>query len=476
MTGGALLVFVFYTFAIVAIGYWASQKPQKTKHEIHLGNREHGKWTSALSAGASTESGFVLLGMVGMGYTVGVNAYWIVPAGVAGYLLNWLVLGPSLRRKSEALDAVTVPEFLALSTGAGRLGRLTAALATVFALVFLVAYVSAQFSASGKALSSQFGLSYPVAVLVGVALVVIYTAMGGFRAVSWTDNLQAVMMAVALIILPAVVIWHAGGPGNIVVKLGSIDPKLTSLTSGANGWGAVMATLPWLMLGLAYPGQPHAVVRLMAAKDQHVFRPAAIISVVWFIIIYTGAVSLGLAARAAFSGTGNIAADPETILPVLAAEFLPGILAGVTLAAIIAAISSTVDSILLSAASTVVRDVRAVFGLEPLKRELFWMRATILVLTAIAALFAIRESGLIFKLVLYAWTGLGASLGPAILYCALAREPKALATIAGIVVGGVLAFALHGHPLNLLISFIAGLAAVLLLHFALPRPSATGSS
>lgn len=464
------LSFLLYAVVVIAIGVWAARRSLDTASDIHLAGRDHGTWTSALSASASTESGFLLLGMVGMGYGVGANALWIVPAGIFGYALNWVVLAPRLREKSEALDALTVPEFIAASTGGGRTSRIAGFVAAVLGFAFLVAYVAAQFSAAGKALSTQFEFSYLTAVGLSAGLVAAYALLGGFRAVSWTDNLQAIMMALALLVLPVLVIVRAGGIGEVWTQLATLDATLVSFTAGATGInGVALAVLPWLMLGLAYPGQPHAVARLMAARDASVFRGAWAIATGWFVLTYTGAVALGMSARAAFSDVGAIAADPETTLPVLAEAFLPGVIAGVVLAAILAAITSTADSTLLSAATTLVRDGRAALGQSG--RERFWMRVAIVAITALAILFALDESPVVFTLVLYAWAGLGASLGPVVLYCALVRQPRAPAALAGLLVGGLLILLLRDHALNLLIGFAASAASIAVAHAVSPKMS-----
>lgn len=503
----AIASFIAYAFAVLSISIWAARKPQNSAEEIHLGGRTHGKWTSALSASASTESGFVLLGMVGMGYSVGANAFWIVPAGIFGYLLMWIVLGPKLRQKSIHYKAVTMPELIALTTGGGRTSRIAAVVASLLALIFLTAYVSAQFAAAGKAISTQFGLPFWSAVVIGASLVALYAAIGGFRAVSWTDNVQAAMMLLALVVLPIVVIGHIGGIDTMLSRLSAIDPSLTSLTGGAEGKDVVMAIIPWLMLGLAYPGQPHALARLMSTRDNRIFKSAAVIAVLWFILIYSGAVLLGMAARAGFSGLVEIASDPERVLPVLAIQFLPGIIAGMVVASILAAISSTADSTLLSATTTIVRDLRfslrvaiadesedAAFKkrFDPNENEdsirqvnkppagslrkkspdsnyeLTAMRIFIVVLSTLAVGLALSDqTGNVFGLVLYAWSGLGAALGPTVLYCALASRPRALPALYGLLVGGCAAFILHGYVLDLLVSFTASLSTILVSHLFL---------
>ncbi len=449
-----IIAFVVYSVAVLYIGIRATWEPQQTGEEIHLGAREHGTWTSALSTSASTESGFVLLGMVGMGYSQGISSFWMIPAGILGYALNWWLLAPKLREKSERLGAVTVPEYISLTTGGGALSRLAAGAASLFAIIFLLTYVSAQFCAAGKALSSQFPLSYSAAVYTAVTLIVFYAVLGGFRAVSWTDNLQAVMMVFALLLLPAVVVYRVGGPAAMFEALAAKDPALMSFTGSSKGFGgALMVIVPWLMIGVGYPGQPHGISRLMATKDKQTLRQAPLIAMAWLVIVYTGAIVLGLAARAGFEHITAISDDPETALPVLAVEFMPGILAGLTLAAITAAISSTADSQLIAASSTVIRDIRAALRLPQPKHELRVTRLTIAVLAVIATWFAVRESQMVFRFVLYAFFGLGASLGPVVLYCTLVKKPRAFPALLGILSGGIVTFFVQRYTLHFLISF-----------------------
>ncbi|MFC1607581.1 sodium/proline symporter [Candidatus Latescibacterota bacterium] len=457
--------FIVYSAVVLFIGLWATRLPQKTPSEIHLGNRDHGTWTSALSTSASTESGWVLLGMVGMGYSIGVNCFWSLVFGVMGYSLNWYIMAPQLRRKSEKLNAITIPEFIITSTGNTAVSRLTASIASALAVFFLLIYVSAQFSAAGKALSSQFNISYTTAVACAVTMIAAYAVLGGFRAVSWTDNIQALMMVFALVILPLIIVKNIGGFGNLIEVLHEKDPTLVHVFHGASSVrGMFISIAPWLMIGLGYSGQPHAIARLMATKDDAVLRRAPIIAMIWMVIVYSGAIILGMAARVGYEHLPTISADPETALPVLAVELMPGVLAGVTLAAIIAAISSTADSTLLSATTTVTRDIRATLGLPPAKNELLFNRLMIVTLALLSAYFAMRETHVIFQFVLVAFYGLGASLGPVLLYCSLNNRPAPVPALLGVVTGGALILIFRDHELNFLISFFAGLIAIFIGH------------
>jgi Na+/proline symporter len=341
--------------------------------------------------------------MVGMGYSLGATCFWILPAGIIGYGLNWLVLAKPLRRKSQELDAVTVPEFIAASTGGTRSSRIAAALAAVLSVTFLLAYISAQFSAAGKTLSSHFDISYMFAVPVAAAFVTAYAVLGGFRAVSWTDNLQAVMMVFALLVLPAIAVCKLGGISSMWMALAVVDRRLVSITHGESGAAAISGVLAWIMLGLAYPGQPHAVSRLMAAKNDRLFTRASVIAIVWFIVIYSGAIILGMAARAGEAYLAAVPKDPEVILPTFATTLLPGLAAGLVLAAIFAAISSTADSMLIAVSTTVSHDMRAVVQRRPSSRELVLMRITIVLVAIVATVLSLREYPAVFQLVLYAW-------------------------------------------------------------------------
>lgn len=460
-----ILMFVFYAALVLSIGIIAGRRSQNTSSEIHLGGRKDSAIVSGLSAGASTESGFVMLGMVGAGYALGTNALWIVPAGIIGYLINWLILAPRIHRFSIQSNSVTVPEFIFARTGGSALSRLAAAAAAIAAIVFLISYAAAQINASGKTMSAQFDISYVNSMLLGAVIVLVYSSLGGYRAIAWTDTLQAAMMFFALLVLPAIVIIKVGGVGELFAKLASIDPLLVDPLRGATSYsGQLTAVIAWLMLGLAYPGQPHAIARLMAMRDENLAKSASLVGIIWFVAIYTGAVLLGMGARVAFADVAAIAADSERILPVLAVSLLPGIFSGMIVAAIFAAIASTADSALFSATSSIVRDIPNSINIRLPGREVVWTRFVLVALSLISVGFALRQEGLIFDLVLYAWSGLGASLGPVVLYCALFKRPTAASALAGVVIGLIAAVVLKGLTLNLLLAFSLSLLAIAIAH------------
>jgi len=178
------IAFAIYCLLILGVGFYAALRSKDTSEDVFLASRSHNHWASALAAATSTESGFVTLGMVGMGYSVGVNCLWIIPAGIMGYVLNWLVLAPKIRPKSAALGAVTVPEFIVRSTGGSRTSRIAGVVAALAAILFLTVYTAAQFAAAGKALSAHFPSPYSYSVLIGSTTIFTYTLFGGFRGVT----------------------------------------------------------------------------------------------------------------------------------------------------------------------------------------------------------------------------------------------------------------------------------------------------
>lgn len=454
--------FAIYCLAVLLIGFLAARQSKAHAEDVYLAGRHHSHWTAALSAGASTESGFVMLGMVGMGYTVGANCFWIVPAGILGYMLNWGVLAPSIRSKSAKIEALSVPEFFRKTTSGQKGAKLASLIASLLSVVFLLVYTGAQLSAAGKAIASEFSISYLPALTIGTVVILLYTILGGFRAVSWTDNLQAGMMLISLVAIPVMGLIHVGGFSALFQKLASINPSLASFTSGATGLkGVAMAALPWLMLGLAYPGQPHAVSRLMATGRDANFNIAAAVGIVWFVLLYSGAILLGMTVRAGFAENVSTS-DAELLLPGIASSVVPGILGGVMLASIIAAISSTADSTLFASASTVTRDLIPKLEQTSVGK---WVKASVIFIGILAFVFAAGEVRAIFDLVLYAWSGLGASLGPSVLYAALVKQPRAIALNSGLITGGTLAFLVHAHPLNLLIAFGFSACAIGIFHW-----------
>lgn len=446
--------------------------------DFFLAGRGLGPWVAALSMAASAESGWVTLGLVGVAFTSGIGVAWLVVGTAAAFWVNWTLIAPSLRKQTESGACLTIPQFLATGTSR-RVGLAIRRFAAIIILVMLTTYVSAQFNASGKAFQETFGWSYRTSVFVGSGIVIAYTMIGGFRAVAITDVVQAILMVAAVLILPVVMLAHIGGPmaameqlatletqsmdvGNETVTLAGGENMLSAI-GGKAGWALVGFFTVWLGIPLGNLGQPHLLVRLMATRDEAAVRRAKIISTIWVVLLFSGAIAVGLLARVLF---GSAVGDPEKALPHAAIELLPAPLAGLMLAAVVAAMCSTADSQLLVAGSAFGLDLRA-----GRSSGSSWInRSVVLVVAGIATTMAALESKAVFSLVLYAWDGLGAAFGPAILLKLLWRRTTGAGILAGMLAGVTTAIVwretLHSQFYSLVPAFAAALIVNVIVSLA----------
>ncbi|MEJ8566596.1 sodium/proline symporter [Elongatibacter sediminis] len=413
-----MTVFLVYLALLAGLALW-SRAESRTLHGYFIAGKKLPPWVVAFSTNATGESGWLLLGLTGMGYAVGAQAFWVVAGEVIGIGLAWLLLSRRLKRISDQHDSITVPDVLAARFGDSL--HLLRGLSVLIILGMVGAYVAAQMVATGKAFAGFTPLDYAQGVLVGSAVIIAYTLVGGYKAVAWTDLIQGVLMLLGLLVLPAVAIHAAGGWGTVVATLGSADPGLLS------PWGpegkstaALVGIVSFLAIGLPFMGVPQLMVRFMSARSEKSLVPAMTISVIVILLFDIGAVLTGMAGRALFPGLE----DPESILPLLSTELLPPVLAGVMMVVVLAAIMSTVDSLLILASSAVVRDfLQRMRGSLRDDRQLAtagkWVT---LLIGAIGIVFALQQSPLIFWFVLFAWSGLGAAFGP-VLLCALWYPP-----------------------------------------------------
>jgi len=425
-----ILTFALYTLLVLGVGIYAT-KFTKTMEDFFLAGRRLGAWVTAISSVASSESGWVVLGLVGIAYKEGLSAVWIAPGCLLGYVANWYLLAFRLRRESKGLGALTVSDFLeAKANDSSRLVRMVAVVITFFCMM---GYVGAQFNAAGKTFDAVFKISYSNGVLLGAVITIVYTLLGGFRAVSWTDLIQGLMMVFGLIFLPVLAVIHLGGLGNLFQGLAQQSPSLLILSGDKAGFALFGLIIGYLGIGLGYPGQPHVVTRYMAVRGEREIRRSRLIAITWGILVYYGAIFLGLAGRLILPQI----ADPEYTYPTVALRLLPPVLAGIMLAAITSAIRSTADSQLLVAASAVARDVyQRVFQREASQKRLVLIsRLTVLLLGLLAFILAMTRSRVVFWFVLFAWSGLGASFGPPILFSLYWKRTNKWGIVAGMIVG-----------------------------------------
>lgn len=427
--------FVVYLVAMLAIGYIAWRRTQNLSDYI-LGGRSIGPTTAALSAGASDMSGWLLLGLPGYAYASGMESLWLSVGLLIGTWLNWLIVAPRLRVQSAQLnDSLTLPEFFANRFGDPN--NALRAISAFFILLFFLFYTSSGLVAAGKLFETVFGFDYTTAVVVGMLCIVSYTFFGGFLAVSWTDVIQGLLMAAALLIVPIAAIQADGGWGPMVEAMREKSPHLLDLWTNAKGEPlgaiAIVSLLAW---GLGYFGQPHILARFKAIRSETELPVARRIAVGWTALTLLGATFVG------FAGIGYLdreLGDSETVFMVLANALFHPVIAGILLAAILAAIMSTADSQLLVSSSALTEDFyKAILKRNASQNELVWVgRFAVLGIAIIATLLALNPDSNVLGLVSYAWAGFGAAFGPTLILALLWPKMSRAGAFAGIIVGGV---------------------------------------
>ncbi len=429
-TGIIAIIFVFYMAGMLVVGFWSSKKAH-TASDFFLANRSLGPWLTAISATSSSESAWAVMGTVGMAYKQGFSAWWFLPGCLLGYALNWLFVGDRLRKRALEAGSLTVPDFLESNFEDPR--RLIRILSAFIIFSCMVAYVAAQFTAAGKAFDAIFGIEHSISVPMSALIVVSYTLLGGFLAVAWTDLIQGLIMVGGLVVLSLIAFGEVGGFAEIYQKTATVSPGFLSWDGGKSGsamWGGIIGLLG---IGLGYPGQPHVLTRFMAARDSKTISDGWKISLGWGFLVYSSGILLGICGKAMMPELD----DPEQLFPKAAITLLPPVLSGVVLAAILAAIMSTADSQLLVAASTVVRDIyEKVFSKNVSEKQMLVLSRAVIALLGLSAMsFALTDVRVIFWFVLFAWSGLGASFGPAILFVLYWNQTTRQGVLAGMLTG-----------------------------------------
>lgn len=429
----AVGAFIGYLLLLVGIGIYSSRFSSEGISEFFIGGRQINRFVVALSAVVSGRSAWLLVGVTGMAYSQGASAVWAVIGYVTVELFLFLYYARRLRNFSETYDCITVPDFFAERFN-DKNGYLRIALVVVF-LIFMVSYVSAQFVAGGKAFASSFGLTQTNGIFLTALIIMAYTVLGGFLAVSLTDMFQAIFMIFALVVLPFIAIWEAGGLSNVLsqlngMEMGLVDPLAISM-GGLFGF---------LGIGLGSPGNPHILSRYMSIDDPKQLRWSAVVGTIWNVVMGWGAIFIGLAGRVYFPEVDLLpASDTENLYPVLAQQHLHPVIFGIVVASIFAAIMSTADSQLLVAASAVVRDIYDRImkkGQEISQQKLVrYSRIVVILLVAVALFFSLIAQELVFWLVLFAWAGLGASIGPTSILALYWKGTTRKGIFAGLITG-----------------------------------------
>jgi sodium/proline symporter len=429
--------FILYIGVVLVIG-WIAYRHTSNLADYILGGRRLGSWVTALSAGASDMSGWLLLGLPGYAYANGFEAGWIALGLLAGTYLNWRIMARRLRCYTEvAANSLTIPDFLEQRFRDSR--HLLRMIAAFLILLFFLFYTSSGLVAGAKLFNAVFGWPYQWAIVAGAAAILVYTFIGGFLAVSWTDMFQGLLMALALVVVPTVAINSVGGVSASVHALEASNPALVNaFTSKAGeplGLLAIASLLGW---GLGYFGQPHILARFKAIHSPAAITDARRIAMTWVTVSMLGALAVGVVG-VAFLKEPLTGADTEKVFIIMVNTLFHPLVAGVLLAAILAAIMSTADSQLLVSASVLTEDFyKAMYRRQASQRELVWIgRMAVLAIALIATALAWDPGRKVLDLVAYAWAGFGAAFGPTLILALFWPRMTRNGALAGMIVGGL---------------------------------------
>lgn len=431
-----LITFIVYLFGMLAVGLIAYRMTNNLSDYV-LGGRRLGGSVAALSAGASDMSSWLLLGLPGAIYVGGMGEIWIAVGLAIGAYLNWQFLAARLRNYTEiAKDSITLPDFLENRFhDKSKILRIVSALVI---LLFFTFYTSSGLVGGALLFEASFGMTYIQALWIGAIVIISYTFLGGFLAVSWTDFFQGILMFLALIIVPIVAVSKMGGFSETLNAVGAIDTAHLDAFQGATVIG-VVSLLAW---GLGYFGQPHIVTRFMAVKSLKEIPKARFVGMTWMVLALFGAIFTGFVGIAYFSanGPGSEIAEGahETVFILFTQILFDPWVSGFLLAAILSAIMSTIDSQLLVSSSALAEDFyKGLIRKNASQQELVWVgRIGVVVIALIAVALAYNPKSTVLDLVSYAWAGFGAAFGPVLLLALFWKRMTRNGALAGMVVGG----------------------------------------
>ena len=451
-----IVTIILYMCGMLAIGALFNRKGATTTSDgFYIGGRSLGPIVTAMSAEASDMSSYLLMGLPGLAYIAGLaEVTWTAVGLSIGTYLNFLLVAKLLRRYSERIGAFTIPDFYARRYRDEK--HILSCIAAIIILVFFIPYTASGFKAVGTMFNSLFGFDYHVAMIVGALIIIAYTTMGGFLAVSTTDLVQSIFMSIALIIIVFFGIDKAGGL-NVVIDNAKALPGYLNLTQGYNastgtagsfGIFSIVSTLAW---GLGYFGMPHILLRFMGIRNEEELTLSRRIAFVWVVISMAVAVFIGVIGYSV-SLAGDIpmlttSSESKTIIIQLANlmsqnGFIFALFAGIILSGILAATMSTADSQLLAAASSVSQDlVQEFMGIKlTTRQQMRAARGTVIAIAAIAVVLAWNPNSSVFRVVSFAWAGFGAAFGPQMLLALFWRRSNKQGAIAGMIAGAAMVF------------------------------------
>ncbi len=469
------LGFILYLTLILGVGLYTARLMGSIK-DFALGGNRLGPWVIAFSERASGESAWLILGLPGAALVAGLLELWTVLGCISGIIFSWFFIAKRLRVATESFNALTLPELFTkhFKDDMGTI-RILASLIITFFFTF---YVAAQFSGAGKVLNVTFGISQMEGMLLGAVIIVFYTLMGGFLAVAWTDLVQGIIMIGTLVILPTVALIEINA-----LPTTQFEFDGASLYGGKTGMAALAAAIGGLSWGLGYMGQPHLVTRYMAIDKPENIRISRRIAISWAVPAFFGSMFIGLTGYFllnagtltfdghALQGVASLS-DPEKLMPIMAQNLLHPWIAGIFISGAIAAMMSTADSQLLVSTTVLTEDIVANYfkGLKERFNLLFVGRILTIIVGIVAFYLAWQSTDLVFEMVSYAWGGLGASFGPALLLTLWWKKVSKAGIIAGMISGTLFTIVdLFGQWIT--VRFSAYVIAILAVYiFSLIKP------
>lgn len=427
------ITFIAYSALMLFIGFYFYRK-NTTTEDYFLGGRSLGPVVSALSAGASDMSGWLLMGLPGALYVGGLVESYIAIGLSIGALLNWSFVAKRLRIYTSLIaDSITIPDYFETRFDDDK--HILRIVCAIVILVFFTFYVSAGLVGGAKLFESTFGIDYAYALTAGTLIIVAYTFLGGYKAVCWTDMIQGLLMMGALIIVPVVMLGELGGYDEAVKIVAEIKPKALSMGEGVSAL-AIISALAW---GLGYFGQPHILVRFMSIRSTKDIPTATFVGISWMVISLIGACLIGVLGIAYVHKFNLSLQDPEKIFIVMSQLLFNPWIAGILLSAILAAIMSTASSQLLVSSSTLAEDFyRRIFKQDASSQMVMKIgRFGVLLVAVIAFLISTDKDSSILKIVSYAWAGFGASFGSVMLFSLFWSRMTRIGAIAGMITGAV---------------------------------------
>jgi sodium/proline symporter len=440
-----IIVLIIYVAILFLIGILASRRI-KSMSDYYLGGKRLGFWAIAFSARATGESGWLLIGLTGMGAMAGYSGYWVVAGELLGVFISWQFMAKLFKRRSDQYNAITIPDYLQshFKSSTNTL-RIIAASALV---VFVVIYVASQMDVTGIAFESMLNIDYRIGVLIGFSIVLTYIFIGGFVAAVWSDMFQGILMFFGLVLLPIVVWFSMDHGAGVTEGLNAIDPTLTQIMGRSeNGWMNLFTILGFSMIGLGFLGSPQVYVRFMSIKSEKEIDKGKWVALIFTLLTDAAAVTIGILGRIYFTKEGQ---DPvailgnggENVLSMVTNQFLPDILVAIFIAIVLSAIMSTIDSLLILASSAVTRDFyQKIFRPDLKDEDLTKVSRVVTVLMALAALgiavllYNLYPDRQIFWIMIFGWSGIAATFCPVIILSLFWKGYSEKGAIASMITG-----------------------------------------